>query len=135
MSDDDAAPDDLTLQLVAERAVVSKQTVETALVQVSTRVEEHQELISQALRRDEVVIKRIPVNRIVEAAPDVRHEGDVVIYPILEETLVVEKRLLLKEEVHVIRTSRLETVEQEVTLRAMHADVQRTPTPRPIPQD
>ena len=121
--------DELALPLVMERAIVSKDTVETGRVRVSTHVEEHRELVTEALRRDDVVIERVPVNRIVEAAPPIRREGDTVIFPIMEETLVVEKRLLLKEEIHIIHTSRLETVEQEVTLRAMHADVQRTPTP------
>ncbi len=123
--------DDLTIALVAEQATISKAVVETGRVRVSTHVEERQERVTQALRRDEVVIERVSINRIVEAAPAIRREGDTVIYPILEETLVVEKRLLLKEEIHVICTSRVETVEQEVTLRAMHADVQRTPTPTP----
>ena len=125
--------DDLTLALIAERATVSKETVETGRVRISTHVEEHQELITEALRRDDVVVERVPINRIVETAPVIRREGDTVIYPIVEETLVVEKRLLLKEEIHIICTSRVETIEQEVTLRAMHADVQRTPTPTPNP--
>ncbi len=125
--------DDLTLALVAERATVSKEAVETGRVRISTHVEEHQELVTEALRRDDVVVERRSINRIVEVAPAIRREGDTVIYPIVEETLVVEKRLLLKEEIHIICTSRVETFEQEVTLRAMHADVQRTPTPTPNP--
>ena len=129
MTDETSSPSELTLELVEETATVSKRTVETGRVRVSTHVEERQELIAQALRRDDVLVERVPINRVVETAPAIRHEGDTVIYPIVEETLVVEKRLLLKEEIHIIRTSRVETVEQEVTLRAMHADVQRTSTP------
>ena len=125
--------DQQVLELVAERATISKRAVQTGLVRVSTHVEEHQELIREALRRDEVVVQRVAIDQIVETPPVVRQEGDTMIYPIVEEVLVVKKRLLLKEELHVIRTSRLETVEQDVTLRAMHADAQRTPTPTTNP--
>ncbi|RYY15982.1 MAG: DUF2382 domain-containing protein, partial [Alphaproteobacteria bacterium] len=49
----------------------------------------------------------------------------VTIIPILEEILVVEKRLVLKEEVHVRRTAAAEDVEVPVTLRKQHAVVER----------
>ena len=135
MTAETPSKDPMILELVEERATVSKRTVETGRVRVSTRVEEHQELIRETLRHDEVVVERVPMNMIVQTAPAVRREGGTMIYSIVEETLVLEKRLLLKEEIHIICTSRLETIEQEVTLRAMHADVQRTPTPTPIPTD
>ena len=86
----------------------------------------------ETLRHEDVVVERIPIGRIVDAPPAPRQDGDTWIVPIFEETLVLEKRFLLKEEVHVIRTSRLEPFEQDVTLRAMQADVQRTTT---TPQD
>ena len=127
---DDGQPDaDLFVPIMEERATISKETVETGRVRISTHVEEHHALVREDLRHEDVRVERVPVNRIVAIAPVVRREGDTMIYPIVEETLVVEKRLLLKEEIHVIRTSRLETFEQDVTLRAMHADVQRSPTP------
>ncbi len=121
------------LTLVEERFKIVKKAVETGRVQVSTRVEERQETVRDTLRHEDVVVERVMIGRIVDAPPAPRQDGDAWIIPIFEETLVLEKRFLLKEEVHVIRTARLEPFEQEVTLRAMHADVQRTTTP--IPQD
>lgn len=44
-------------------------------------------------------------------APEIRTEGDVTIVPVLEEVLVVEKRLVLKEELHIRRRVAAETVE------------------------
>ena len=114
------------LTLVEERVTVGKQEVETGRVQVFTRVEEHQEKVREALRHDDVVVERVPVGRVVDSAPSPRQEGDRLVIPVVEEVLVVEKRLVLKEEIHIIRTSRIEQFEQDVTLRAMHADVQRT---------
>ena len=118
----------LVVPVVEERVVVSKETVETGRVRVTTHVEERTEQVREGLRHDDVVVERIPINRIVDTAPVIRREGDTVIYPVVEETLVVEKRLLLKEEIRIICKSSVETVEQQVILRAVHADVQRTPS-------
>jgi stress response protein YsnF len=44
---------------------------------------------------------------------------------VLEEVLVVEKRLVLKEELHIRRRVETETVEVPVTLRKQRAVVER----------
>jgi stress response protein YsnF len=49
----------------------------------------------------------------------------VTIIPVLEEVLVVEKRLVLKEEVHIRSTTSGEDVEVPVTLRRQRAVVER----------
>jgi hypothetical protein len=41
------------------------------------------------------------IDRGVDVAPEVRVEGNVTIIPVLEEVLVVEKRLVLKEKLHI----------------------------------
>ena len=126
MTMDDTSANQPDIALAEERISVGKRAVETGRVQVSTRVEERRETVREMLRHEDVVVERIPIGRIVDTPPAPRQDGDTWIVPIVEETLVIQKRFLLKEEVHVIRTSRLEPFEQEVTLRAMHADVQRT---------
>ncbi len=68
----------------------------------------------------------------------VRTEGDVVIVPVLEEVLVIEKRLVLKEELHVRRQATRETVEVPVTLRKQQGVVERLSAkghPHPHPEE
>lgn len=48
-----------------------------------------------------------------------------MIIPVLEERLVVGKRLVLKDEVHNTRTSETDTVASHVTLRRQRAAVDR----------
>ncbi|MCJ2107478.1 YsnF/AvaK domain-containing protein, partial [Methylobacterium sp. E-041] len=60
-----------------------------------------------------------------ETPPVVREENGVTIIPVLEEILVVEKRLVLREEVHVRQTTADEDVEMPVTLRRQHAVIER----------
>ena len=45
--------------------------------------------------------------------------------PVVEEVVVVEKRLVLKEEIHIRRTAQTEAVEVPVTLRKQRAVVER----------
>ena len=54
-----------------------------------------------------------------------RTEDGVVIVPVMEEVLVVEKRLVLKEELHIRRQVTQENVEVPVTLRKQRAVVER----------
>ena len=53
-----------------------------------------------------------------------RSEEDTLIIPVLEEVLVVEKRLLLKEEVRITKREETHTP-QRVTLRREEAAVER----------
>ena len=116
--------EDLVIPLMAERPVVSKEEVATGQVHVSTRVEERLVRIDDTIRKTEVGVERVAINQYVEVEPQPREEGGVLIVPVVEEVLV--KRLLLKEELRITRTSTLEPVERDVTLRVMHADVQRS---------
>jgi stress response protein YsnF len=55
---------------------------------------------------------------------------------VLEEVLVVEKRLVLKEELHIRRRVETETVEVPVTLRKQRAVVEREPQGTPsLPEE
>ncbi len=117
-----------TIPVVEETAHIEKHAVETDRVRVRTETETQDQMLRESLRSDSVAVTRVPVNRTLadgEAAPVTRVEGDVTIIPVLEEILVVEKRLVLKEEVHIRQTSADEDVEVPVTLRKQRAVVER----------
>ena len=114
------------IPLLAERATVETREVVTGRVHVSTRVEEHDETVRAELARDEVVVTRVPFDVELDEPPKVRREGATLIIPVIEEKLVLTKRYLLKEEVHITASSTVEAVEEVVRLRSMHADVQRS---------
>ncbi|MBJ3786994.1 YsnF/AvaK domain-containing protein [Devosia sediminis] len=120
-----------TLEIVSERATLAKREVVTGKVRVETRTEHHDELVTAALRSEAVDVERVPVNREVDEAPAIRTEGDVTIVPIVEEILIVEKRLVLKEELHIRRTVSHETVETSIDLREQHAVIERLDVANP----
>jgi uncharacterized protein (TIGR02271 family) len=116
------------LPVIVEELDVQKRSHETGRVRITKRVHEQEELVDEPLLRDEVVIEHVPINRFVEGPVSTRSEGDTVIIPLLEEVLVVEKRLLLKEELHLTKR-RVETHQpQRVTLRREEAAIERAET-------
>lgn len=110
---------------IAEEVLRAEKRDRVGRVRVRTTTQEHREIVAQDLARDEVSVERVPVDREVDAVPAIREEGDVTIVPVLEEVLVVEKRLVLKEELHIRRRRTTEHVEEPVTIRRQHAVVDR----------
>jgi stress response protein YsnF len=92
---------------------------------VRSVVDTIEEVARAALAEDRVEVTRVPLNREVSAAPSVRTEGEVTIVPVMEEVLVVEKRLVLKEELHIRRGVTHENVEVPITLRKQRAVIER----------
>jgi len=120
--------EEAVLPLIAETARIDKRAVEIGRVRVSTRTETVEEVLRETLRSDMVGVTRVAINRTLaegETPPVVRTEAGVTIIPVLEEILVVEKRLVLTEEVHVRQTTAGEEVEMPVTLRRQHAVIER----------
>jgi uncharacterized protein (TIGR02271 family) len=92
---------------------------------VKTVVETEEQLLREVLSNENVDVERISIDRVVDVAPPVRTEGDITIIPVLEERLVIEKQLVLLEEVRIRRHSFVETVEVPVTVRKQRASVER----------
>jgi len=114
------------IPLVEERVSVTKREVETGRYRIRVGVEERQDRVPVELAHDEVDIERVPMNQEVRQMPSLRLEGGTTVIPVVEEVVVVEKKLVLVEEIHVRRrtTSRVEEV--PVTLRREEAEVERS---------
>lgn len=126
--DPDAISDELVLPLVEEEVRIGKRLVSTGKVRIQTLVETVEERVRENLETEAVEVTRVPVDRVVTEAPQVRIEGDVTIVPVLEEVLFVEKRLVLKEELHIRRHVTTETVDVPVTLRRERASIEYVDT-------
>ena len=128
---DGEPPLDSREPLLAEEVTVSKQVVETGRVQVARVTHEREQLIDELLAHETVEIDRTPIGRQVDTMPSIREEGDTVVIPIVEEVLVIERRLFLKEEVRVRRVRSTERHQESVTLRHQEAVVTRLPVETP----
>lgn len=111
-----------------EELRVGIRTVDTGRgVRVRKTVDEHQQRIEETLMHDQVDVRHVPVDKIValSEAPASRYEGDTFIVPILEEILVVEKRLRIKEEIHITRSKRPQRFSETVPLKSETVSVER----------
>ena len=114
------------LPVIKEELVIEKRPVLDGRVRVTTQTEHVDEVARVRLDADQVEIERVPIGRDITEMPDVRYEGNVTIVPVVEEVLVVEKRLILKEEVRITRRTTSETVEVPVTLRKQRVHIERS---------
>lgn len=115
------------IPVVAEELHVDRRTVETGRVRIHKTVREHEETVDEPLLREDVHVERVPVNQFVEHTIDARYEGDTLIVPVFEEVLVIEKRLVLREELHITRRRTEHHQPQQVTLRHEEVNIERLP--------
>jgi uncharacterized protein (TIGR02271 family) len=111
--------------LYAEDLTVSKRQIAGDRVQVSTVTREDATFVDETLNHERVEIDRIPIGRQVDAVPPVRQEGDTTILSVVEESIVVERRLILKEEVRIRRLHIMERHQETVPLRKQEAVITR----------
>jgi uncharacterized protein (TIGR02271 family) len=125
MPDQKRQPQDLHVPLHEEEISVSRREIKKANVQVALVTGTREQLIDEELTHVRVEIQRVPIDRTVEVAPPIRQDGDITIIPVVEEIVVVERRLVLKEEVRVRRVSTKEQHQETVVLRQQEAVVTR----------
>lgn len=114
------------IPVVEETLNVERRVVDTGVVvQISKVVSESVVPVSQSLVSEFVGTERVKVGRVIDEAPAVRYEGDVMIVPVVEERLVVRKELFLAEELRVTRRRETRQAESEVTLRRESVSVRR----------
>lgn len=117
------------ISVVEEQLHVGKKVVETGTVRISKTIHTEESLVEAPLVHDEVSVERVPMNTYIETAPEVRYEGDLMIIPVVQEVVVIEKRLMLVEEIRVLKRQLETTVSQTVSLRKEEIEVTRTENP------
>lgn len=114
--------------VIAEELQVGRRSVETGTVRVTKVVRERQEVVDEPTVTEQVTVERVSINRVVDGPVQPRQEGDTLVLPVVEEVVVVERRLVLKEEVRITRRATKSRNPQEVTLRSEDVTVERVPS-------
>lgn len=117
--------DALVIPLITEDLVVTKDWVEKGRVRVTKRAVTEERPIHEMLREEHVHVERVPVNRPVDSMPDVRYEGETMIIPLVEEVVVIEKRLVIKEELRITKRQSEREYTDTVTVRRDDVTVER----------
>jgi uncharacterized protein (TIGR02271 family) len=116
---------DEVLPVVEEEVIVRRERRRTGIVAVETGATEAVQHVAVPLIREVVDIQRVPVGREIEAAPGLEEREDRVIIPVVEEEVIVRKRLVLREEIHLIKRRSEEIHEADVPLRKDEVRIER----------
>jgi stress response protein YsnF len=120
-----SAPAAQTIPIVEEQAVVVKRKTLTEGVRVQTTVREDEAVIDEPITSETVEVTRVPLDYWVEGPVPVREEGDTTIITLLEEVVVVEKRLRATEEIRITKRRDVDHHSETVTLRREEAVIER----------
>lgn len=133
--------DELVIPVISEELHADAVPVETGGVRVTKRVDSHEEVLEQELRKGRVEVKRVKTDRVVDGPQPVQRVGNTLVIPVVSEVLRVEKRWVVTEEIHITQTEAREQVQQKVRVNQEHADVERldeqgnaVPVIEPIPE-
>jgi stress response protein YsnF len=121
-------PGEVIIPLAEEAVAVSKREIETGQVRVALATDVEQVVVRETLRGRRVEVERVTIDRTLadgEPPPETREEGDTLVIPVVEETAIVVKRLVVREEVRLRFLPTEAPLEQEVAVRRQRATVER----------
>lgn len=101
MTDPERATEIGRLPLLVEVPSVHRHRRITGRVRVSVTTAEQQQQVAIQRLVQRAEIERVPIGREVDEPPPTRREGDVLIVPVVEEKLVVIRRLVVTEELRI----------------------------------
>jgi uncharacterized protein (TIGR02271 family) len=118
---------EMVIPVIAEEAQVRKERRITSKVRLRKIVHHEEQTVDEPLLKEQVSVERVAIDRWVDEAPPIRNEGDTLIVPVVEEVLVVEKRLRLREEVRLTWRHEEEHEPQHLVVRREEVSVERVP--------
>ncbi|MBV8841607.1 MAG: DUF2382 domain-containing protein [Bryobacterales bacterium] len=124
-TEQDRNEDGVVIPLYSEEISAEKRALTTSSVQVARITKEHEQIVNEMLARERVEVERRAIGKPVDTVPEIRHEGDTIIVPVIEE--VLERRLILKEELRVRRVREERPHQERVIVRKQEAVVTRSP--------
>lgn len=127
-STDTRHPMQMSFPVMEEDVKVGKRVIDTGRgVRIHKTVAEREQVIDQPLLQDRLDVEHVQIGRVVAESdqPQVRYEGDTLVVPVLEEVLVVQKQLLLKEEVRITRHREAVHKPETVVLRSEQVQAER----------
>jgi uncharacterized protein (TIGR02271 family) len=118
--------DQVVVPVVSEELHADAIPVTTGSVRVVKRVDGHEEILEQELRRGRVEVKRVKTNRAVDGPQTVQRQGNTLIIPVVSEVLRVSKEWVVTEEIHITQIEETERVQERVQVNRETAEIERT---------
>lgn len=117
----------IVVPVIEEEIKVTKKFIDTARINLYKTVNENIESFQIPLSQEEIVVNRVPKNELVDTMPAAsRYEGNVMIISVLKEVAVIEKRIMLVEEIHISKLKTEKTEALDVVVRKEEVNITRT---------
>jgi uncharacterized protein (TIGR02271 family) len=113
---DETGPEQ-TIPVMEEVLQVGRETVETGAVRVRLSTTETTHPLRLEAWSERVDVERVPIGQPVSERLEPWHDGDVLVVPVYEEQVVLQRTLVLKEELRLRRRREPATEESTVVLR------------------
>ena len=119
----------ISIPVIEENLRIGTKLVETGKVNISKKVTREDFSVEVPVTSEEIVIEKKEINQFIQDVPPVtRQEGDTTIMSVFKEVLVVEKKIMLVEEIHITKKIIESTVTASDTLRKEEVIINRTST-------
>jgi len=126
---------DHVIPVLKEQLHVEKRLEEAGIVRISKQLTEHEQTVTIPLLAEEIQVERIAINQLIDSPPPaLRYEGETMIIPVIKEVAVVEKRLMLVEELHIVKRQGQKQETQQVKLKEEEVKVERINADSPDPK-
>jgi uncharacterized protein (TIGR02271 family) len=126
----------LIIPVIHEQLEIGKRKVQTgAGVRIEKIMRDEEQVVDLPLVHEQVEVERVAVDRILDGPVPVRHVGDTIIVPVVQEVLVVQKQLRLVEELHIRKTRTEKRDPRTVVLKKEEATVERLEGARAISEE
>jgi stress response protein YsnF len=123
LSNDQSVIQSATIPVIEEKAKIGKRNVVTGKLRIDKKITEEEVMVDAPLLEEQLEVEHVAVNKYVEKPPPaIRQEDGTTIIPVLRE--VVEKRLLLIEELHITKRKVQRKIKEKVKLRKEEVTVE-----------
>jgi hypothetical protein len=123
----------LSIPIIEERVVTDVRPAPERRFRIRRRVVSEAKHVETPYTHERFDVQRVPIGQFVDRVPPSRQEGDVLIVPCIEEVVVVEKRLRLREELRIRVVREQRTHRQTILVRRHELDLKAPDESVPIP--
>ena len=121
-----------TIPVVEERVQVDVRPAPERTLRIRRRVVSEPQVVETPMWHERIEVERVAVDQLVDEMPSPREDGDVLIIPCVEEVVVVEKRLRVREElrVRIVREQRIHRETVQLRRHEIEIDSAEQPVPK-----
>jgi len=112
------------IPVIEEEVIIGKKVVETGRILVKKTVSTEDVTVEVPVLTEHFDIERVSINQYLDNPPaPLRYEGDTIVIPVLKE--VVVKRILLVEEIHLIKKVETSNKTENISVRKEEVTIER----------